>query len=280
MEIHSHGSRASVRAMLSFLQCLETVLRFPAVHEEGEEACRPATGFSSREEVCRAFPSETCRLKQSSERRTGVGREDSGRQEHWPTGGASCRPGNLQEQYARIAMAFSMSAHTRANTWKDSDAFPWAGKEERRQDTSRTGILTRTLEGLWYQMQSERVVHSGACSFPKSPAFRTNSAPGQKALACSRESTSPHPYMSLERQYAGGRLRPAEAGEFALRAFLNGKLQSTEQLEALADIVQVSSLSVGTWCRRGTPGKGLVGVDSCPTDSAAQQWDSRRTKSC
>ncbi|PHJ21110.1 gtp-binding amine-terminal protein [Cystoisospora suis] len=240
VEIHSHGSRASIQAMLSFFQSLEPVLRFPALPEE--EVYHPPTEFSSRQRIASSSLSEDTSPGKFMEQ-GGVGREGPDRnQEHCPGGDPGCVADNLQERYKQSSMSFSLPTHTSEVVWKNSDASGWTGEAGCR-DTNKTAILTRTLRDVWNRMQSEKVVHPAPRKDTKSTTFLRNSVPSKNASLVSQQRRYEDPYCGLQREFGEGRFRPAEAGEFALRAFLNGKLKNTEQLEALADIVQADSVT-------------------------------------
>ncbi|KEP61924.1 UNVERIFIED_CONTAM: hypothetical protein HHA_204350 [Hammondia hammondi] len=240
VEVHSHGSRAALSALVRFFEGVRKAIKslvaayeggrksreFVVGNGEGVEKDERARLLSPGREA-RGVPSLSASQKVSRDR----GNVSDAREQ---TVRASPPSGIEAALHALLLRAICEGKKEKKRARDKTETKRTNGKEDReerhpKEDRERT----EEAESRW--LVSERGIEKRGLS---------------QTEQSSRNAEQNEDDDDMQQQAEGvrwlssvGDLRPAEAGEFTFRAFLNGKIENVQQVEALADLLNADTVA-------------------------------------
>ncbi|CBZ52303.1 tRNA modification GTPase TrmE, related [Neospora caninum Liverpool] len=246
VEIHSHGSRAAVAAILRFFEALRRALKSFA---DGKGAWESLQVSAEETAVAESSRQPEDGLEAENEdgvvsRAGGSALSDAFRyQETSPggTGGNTSLHSDISAaRRALLLQALEVSVKGSAGAERN------AQKEARTEGDSQERPHEKHEEEN--QTEEEDEFHSGGVVSEIRPGRRGTKTQSESASELAQEAESEMLTRRREAEAARwlrevGELRLAEAGEFTFRAYLNGKIETVQQVEALADLVNADTVA-------------------------------------
>nr|PIL99531.1 GTPase [Toxoplasma gondii COUG] len=239
VEVHSHGSRAALSALLRFFEGVQNAIKsvlaaygggrkskefFVDNGEDVEMDDRARLLDPGRE--ARGVPSLSASQKVSRDR----GNEADAREQ---TLRASPQSGLEVALRALLLRAICEGKKERKEARDKTETKPTGKEDGEERHPKEDGERTEKTESR--RLVSERGIEKRGIS--QTEHLSRNAEQNEEDEDMRQQADGVRWLSSV------GDLRPAEAGEFTLRAFLNGKIESVQQVEALADLLNADTVA-------------------------------------
>ncbi|PFH34473.1 hypothetical protein BESB_065040 [Besnoitia besnoiti] len=221
VEIHSHGSRAGIAAVLRFFEGLARA--FSALRDPSTAAAK------RREAVWERAPGPPGAVEDRSKSQP---REGDRRHGYL----ALCSSFRPRIAPAAAKPALPLQQHS-APPCEVSYAAPLAGEFE--NGASRAGVATECWRRALL-LQALRKASPSPAAAKTRLKTHADAARGGDSQMASRKMNDERDSLCVS---DCGQLRAAEAGEFTFRAYVNGKIENIQQMEALADLLNADTVS-------------------------------------